>query len=167
MAQVAKQFSKMADRLYLFCNVVKNTSTADGYELDGAIALLVLNKAQFALVQKIMTDGGYAGADTIIAKQGDLKSGQVTPQRWAVEHSFSRLERWYSLWFNCERSLNTSKTIVAMAFLVNCSAIKSSNMFLGTYYLALLFLMSRPYRSFPSMTTCFHSRVVCGSTIAT
>ncbi|WP_368665753.1 hypothetical protein [Lactiplantibacillus plantarum] len=47
-----------------------------------------------------MADGGYIGenfaelvqstigAEMIIAKQSDLKHGQITPQRWVVERSF-------------------------------------------------------------------------------
>ncbi len=76
-----------------------------------------------------MADGGYTGdnfvqsvhaiigADVIIAKQSDLKNGQVTPQRWVVERSFSWLTNWRRLWFNCERKLNTNKVMVAMAFI--------------------------------------------------
>ncbi|WP_141730294.1 transposase, partial [Lacticaseibacillus rhamnosus] len=56
-------------------------------------------------------------ADVIIAKQSDLKNGQVTPQRWVVERSFSWLTNWRRLLFNCERKLNTSKVMVAMAFI--------------------------------------------------
>lgn len=98
-------------------------------ERDGAIALLTLNEERFDFVQRVMADGGYTGnnfaqsvhaiigADVIIAKQSDLKNGQVTPQRWIVERSFSWLTNWRRLWSNCERKLNTSKIMVAMAFI--------------------------------------------------
>ena len=104
-------------------------TTANVSERDGAIALLASNEEQFDLVQRVMADGGYTGdnfaqsvhaiigADVIIAKQSDLKNGQVTPQRWVVERSFSWLTNWRRLWFNCERKLNTSKVMVAMAFI--------------------------------------------------
>nr|WP_283533577.1 transposase [Lactiplantibacillus plantarum] len=88
-----------------------------------------MNEEQFYLVQRVMADGGYTGdnfaqsghviigADVIIAKQSDLKNGQVTPQRWVVERSFGWLTNWCRLWFNCEHKLNTSKVMVAMAFI--------------------------------------------------
>ncbi|WP_406946695.1 transposase [Lactiplantibacillus plantarum] len=105
--------------------------TANVSERDGAIALLALNEEQFDLVQRVMADGLYRrqfaqsvhaiiGADVIIAKQSDLKNGKVTPQRWVVERSFSWLTNWRRLWFNCERKLNTSKVMVAMAFIGSC-----------------------------------------------
>ncbi|WP_432648633.1 IS5 family transposase [Lactiplantibacillus plantarum] len=106
-----------------------HVTTANVSERNGASALLALNESEFGLVQRIMADGGYTGdnfaqsaqtlvnAEVIIAKQSDLKHGQVTPQRWVVERSFSWLGHWRRLWFNCERKLNTSKVMVAMAFL--------------------------------------------------
>ncbi|GAF37756.1 hypothetical protein FD41_GL002607 [Lentilactobacillus farraginis DSM 18382 = JCM 14108] len=75
-------------------------TTANVYERDGAAALLALNLEQFHLVKRVMADGGYTGenfavlvqsmigAETIIAKQSDLKHGRITPQRWVVERSF-------------------------------------------------------------------------------
>ncbi|WP_265226273.1 YsnF/AvaK domain-containing protein [Lactiplantibacillus plantarum] len=98
-------------------------------ERDGANALLALNKSQFDLVQRVMADGGYTGnnfaqsvqaminAEVIIAKQSDLRHGQVTPQRWVIERSFSWLGKYRRLWRNCERKLNTSKMMISLAFL--------------------------------------------------
>lgn len=57
------------------------------------------------------------GADVIIAKQSDLKNGYVTLQRWIVEQTFSWLEKWRRLWFNCERKLHTSQMMVTLAFI--------------------------------------------------
>ncbi len=94
-----------------------------------ANALLALNKSQFDLVQRVMADGGYTGnnfaqsvqaminAEVIIAKQSDLRHGQVTPQRWVIERSFSWLGKYRRLWRNCERKLNTSKMMISLAFL--------------------------------------------------
>ncbi|OIM22369.1 transposase [Oenococcus oeni] len=74
-------------------------------------------------------DGGYTGnnfaqsvqaminAEVIIAKQSDLRHGQVTPQRWVIERSFSWLGKHRRLWRNRERKLNTSKMIISLAFL--------------------------------------------------
>lgn len=103
-------------------------TTANVSERDGGVALLSLNDGQFELVKRIMADGGYTGddfaqsvrsvigADVIIAKQSDLKNGYVTPQRWIVERTFSWLEKWRRLWFNCERQLHTSQMMVTLAF---------------------------------------------------
>ncbi|WP_373371001.1 IS5 family transposase [Lactiplantibacillus plantarum] len=106
-----------------------HVTTANVSERDGANALLALNKSQFDLVQRVMADGGYTGnnfaqsvqaminAEVIIAKQSDLRHGQVTPQRWVIERSFSWLGKHRRLWRNCERKLNTSKMMISLAFL--------------------------------------------------
>ncbi|WP_154816204.1 IS5 family transposase [Lactiplantibacillus plantarum] len=106
-----------------------HVTTANVSERDGANALLALNKSQFDLVQRVMADGGYTGnnfaqsvqaminAEVIIAKQSDLRHGQVTPQRWVIERSFSWLGKYRRLWRNCERKLNTSKMMISLAFL--------------------------------------------------
>ncbi|MCP9358547.1 IS30 family transposase [Liquorilactobacillus satsumensis] len=56
-------------------------------------------------------------AEVIIAKQSDLRHGQVTPQRWVIERSFSWLGKYRRLWRNCERKLNTSRMMISLAFL--------------------------------------------------
>ncbi len=96
-----------------------------------ANALLALNKSQFDLVQRVMADGGYTGnnfaqsvqaminAEVIIAKQSDLRHGQVTPQRWVIERSFSWLGKHRRLWRNCERKLNTSKMMIKLSLPAN------------------------------------------------
>ena len=80
-------------------------TTANVSERNGAAALLALNSEQFRLVKRVMADGGYTGnnfaqsvrvminAEVIVAKQSDLRHGQVTPQRWVVEQSFSWLDK--------------------------------------------------------------------------
>lgn len=104
-------------------------TTANVSERDGAAALLALNSEQFRLVKRVMADGGYTGenfaglvqnmigAEMIIAKQSDLKHGRITPQRWVVERSFSWLDKCRRLWHNCERYLQTSRIMVALAFI--------------------------------------------------
>ncbi|NLS62787.1 transposase [Lactiplantibacillus plantarum] len=52
-----------------------------------------------------------------VSKQSDLRHGQVTPQRWVIERSFSWLGKYRRLWRNCERKLNTSKMMISLAFL--------------------------------------------------
>ncbi|MBF9193691.1 transposase [Lactiplantibacillus plantarum] len=85
----------------------------------------------YAFTQDILRspDGGYTGnnfaqsvqaminAEVIIAKQSDLRHGQVTPQHWVIERSFSWLGKYRRLWRNCERKLNTSKMMISLAFL--------------------------------------------------
>ena len=90
---------------------------------------LALNSEQLRLVKRIMADGGYTGenfaelfqstigAEMIIAKQSDLKHGQITPQRWGVERSFSWLDKCRRLWRNCERYLQAIRIMVALAFI--------------------------------------------------
>lgn len=104
-------------------------TTVNVSERDGGIALLSLNGDQFELVQRVMAEGSYTGedfaqsvrsvigADVIIAKQSDLKNEYVTPQYWIVEKTFSWLEKWQRLWFNCERKLHTSQMMVRLAFI--------------------------------------------------
>ena len=91
-----------------------HVTTANVSERDGANALLALNKSQFDLVQRVMA---MINAEVIIAKQSDLRHGQVTPQRWVIERSFSWLGKHRRLWRNCERKLNTSKMMISLAFL--------------------------------------------------
>ncbi len=77
-----------------------------------------------------MADSGYTGhdfaesvkaiiggVDVIIAKQSNLKQGIITPQRWIVERSFSWLGNYRRLWRNCERQLQTSATMLVLAFI--------------------------------------------------
>ena len=72
-------------------------TTANASERNDASALLALNSEQFCLVKRVMAYGGYTGenfsglvqgtigAETINAKQSDLKYGWITPQRRVVE----------------------------------------------------------------------------------
>ncbi len=104
-------------------------TTANVSERRGATTLLTLNPDQFRLVKRVMADGGYTGknfaqvvqsligAEVVIAKQHDLRHGQVTPQRWVIERSFSWLDKCRRLWWNCERYLRTSHVMVALAFI--------------------------------------------------
>lgn len=106
-----------------------HVTTANVSDRDAASALLMLHADQFDLVQRIMVDGGYTGdkftdlvanaigADVIIAKQSELKHGQVMPQRCVIERSFGWLEKCRRLWKNCERKLHTSAMMVTLAFL--------------------------------------------------
>ncbi|TXJ64395.1 hypothetical protein FGO89_12055 [Lacticaseibacillus paracasei] len=125
-----KNFFLLRDDLFIIRSLkscLRNQLTST--ERDGANALLALNKSQFDLVQRVMADGGYTGnnfaqsvqaminAEVIIAKQSDLRHGQVTPQRWVIERSFSWLGKYRRLWRNCERKLNTSKMMISLAFL--------------------------------------------------
>ena len=80
-------------------------------------------------VKNVLADGGYTGqpfADGVkqihgatveIAKRNELHKFAVLPKRWVVERSFGWLEKSRRLWKNCERKLNTSRNMMALAFL--------------------------------------------------
>ena len=57
------------------------------------------------------------GAEVEVAKRSELHTFAVIPKRWVVERSFAWLEKCRRLWKNCERKLNTSLQMVALAFL--------------------------------------------------
>lgn len=81
------------------------------------------------MVKRVVADGGYTeknfaqvvqniiGAEVVTAKQSDLRHGQVTPQRWVIERSFSWLDKCRHLWGNCERYLRTSRVMIVLAFI--------------------------------------------------
>jgi transposase len=57
------------------------------------------------------------GATVEVVKRNELHKFVVLPKRWVVERSFGWLEKNRRLWKNCERKLNTSLNMVALAFL--------------------------------------------------
>jgi transposase len=78
----------------------------------------------------VLVDGGYTGApfaaaikelvgaSVEVVKRHELHTFAVLPKRWVVERSFAWLEKCRRLWKNCERKLNTSLQMVALAFAV-------------------------------------------------
>ena len=89
-----------------------------------------LYKNNLINVVNVLVDGGYTGepfasgvkdilgATVEVAKRSELHTFAVIPKRWVVERSFAWLEKCRRLWKNCERKLNTSLQMVALAFLV-------------------------------------------------
>lgn len=79
-------------------------------------------------VEKVLVDGGYTGekfANGVkkslgcvveVAKRSELHTFKVIPKRWVVERSFAWLEKCRRLWKNCERTINTSLSMVVLAF---------------------------------------------------
>jgi transposase len=58
------------------------------------------------------------GASVEIASRNELHKFAVLPKRWVVERSFGWLEKCRRLWKNCECKLNSSRNMMALAFLV-------------------------------------------------
>lgn len=104
-------------------------TTADVTDRAGALSGLTVYKENLSKVEKVLADGGYTGepfaasikdilgAEVEIAKRNELHTFEVIPKRWVVERSFSWLEKCRRLWKNCERKLNSSLNMVALAFL--------------------------------------------------
>ena len=96
----------------------------------GALEAFGLHKGGLGLAQNVLVDGGYTGealaagvkallgAEVEVARGSELRTLAAIPKRWVVERSFARLEKCRRLWKNCERKLNTSLQMVALAFLV-------------------------------------------------
>ncbi len=59
-----------------------------------------------------------AFGDRAMKKRNELHKFVVIPKRWIVERSFSWLEKCRRLWKNCERKLNSSLQMIALAFAV-------------------------------------------------
>ena len=75
-----------------------------------------------------MVDTGYTGkpfaeavrrmlaATVEVVRRDELHTFVALPERWVVERSFAWLEKCRRLWKNCERKLNASLQMVALAF---------------------------------------------------
>ena len=94
-----------------------HVTTANVTDRAGALEAFDLRKGNLSLVQKVLVDGGYTSAEVEVAKRSELHTFAVIPKRWVVERSFAWLEKCRRLWKNCERKLNTSLQMVALAFL--------------------------------------------------
>ncbi len=107
-----------------------HVTTANVTDRAGALAGFALYKSNLINVVNVLVDGGYTGepfasgvkeilgANVEVAKRSELHTFAVIPKRWVVERSFAWLEKCRRLWKNCERKLNTSLQMVALAFLV-------------------------------------------------
>lgn len=105
-------------------------TTANVSDRDGALKMFEENKQALHSVENVLVDGGYRGegfaihvkekirATVEVVKRNELHTFVVLPKRWVVERSFGWLEKCRRLWKNCERKLNTSLNMVALAFLV-------------------------------------------------
>ncbi len=104
-------------------------TTADVTDRAGAIMMFEAAKINLANVQNVLADGGYTGenfansvneileANVEVVKRNELHKFVVLPKRWVVERSFSWIEKCRRLWKNCERLINTSLQMAALAFL--------------------------------------------------
>ena len=106
-----------------------HVTTANVNDRDGALEAFQNYSGSLSQVENVLTDGGYTGdnfasevkiilgASVEVAKRNELHTFQVIPKRWVVERSFAWLEKCRRLWKNCERKLDTSLQMVALAFL--------------------------------------------------
>lgn len=106
-----------------------HVTTANVTDRAGALEGFALSQSNLVNVVNVLVDGGYIGepfalgvkdllgATVEVAKRRDLHKFAVIPKRWVVERSFAWLEKCRRLWKNCERKLNTSLQMVALAFL--------------------------------------------------
>jgi transposase len=104
-------------------------TTADITDRKGALQAFDRYKNNLLDVENILADGGYTGepfaigvkeildATVAIAKRNELHKFAVIPKRWVVERSFAWLEKCRRLWKNCERKLNSSRNMMALAFI--------------------------------------------------
>ena len=104
-------------------------TTANGTDRAGALEAFALYADALAEVKNVLVDGGYTGAPVAesvhdllgatvaVVKRSELPPFTVIPKRWVVERSFAWLEKCRRLWKNCERKINTSLQMVALAFL--------------------------------------------------
>ena len=103
-------------------------TTANVTDRAGALAMFDQHRDSLSQVRNVLVDGGYTGkpfaaavqgmlgATVEVVKRSELHTFVVLPKRWVVERSFAWLEKCRRLWKNCERKLNTSLQMVALAF---------------------------------------------------
>ena len=106
-----------------------HVTTANISDKAGAIEMITARSDHFQRVEKVLVDGGYSGgpfaqfvreklaAETEVAKRSELHTFEVIPKRWVVERTISWLEKCRRLWKNCERLLETSLSIIRLAFI--------------------------------------------------
>ena len=103
-------------------------TTANVTDRAGALAMFDQHRDGLSQVRNVLVDGGYTGkpfaaavqgmlgATVEVVKRSELHTFVVLPKRWVVERSFAWLEKCRRLWKNCERKLDTSLQMVALAF---------------------------------------------------
>jgi transposase len=107
-----------------------DVTTADITDHNGALQAFGRHTENLPDVRNVLADGGYTGepfatrvhsilgASVEIASRNELHKFAVLPKRWVVERSFGWLEKCRRLWKNCECKLNSSRNMMALAFLV-------------------------------------------------
>jgi len=104
-------------------------TTADFTDREAALIMFESNSENLSRVENVLADGGYTGekfanavkktinATVEVAKRNELHKFEVLPKRWIVERSFAWLEKNRGLWKNCERQLDTTLQMIALAFI--------------------------------------------------
>jgi len=107
-----------------------DVSTADLSDRDGALNLFKSNQSNLSNLLNLIFDGGYRGekfatavnkilnCSVEVVKRNELHTFSVLPKRWVVERSFGWLQKYRRLWKNCEKKLNSSRNMIALAFAV-------------------------------------------------
>ena len=108
-----------------------HATTANVTDRAGALAMFDHHQADLSQVQKAWLTGvtlgnpgkpfaeavrRLLGATVQVVRRDELHTFVVLPKRWVVERSFGWLEKCRRPWKNCERKLNTSLQMVALAF---------------------------------------------------
>ena len=94
----------------------------------GSLKMFALRQASLNQVGKILVDSDYTGklfakavhqllrASVEVVRRHDLHTFVALPKRCVVERSFAWLEKCRRLLKNCDRKLNTSLQMMALAF---------------------------------------------------
>jgi transposase len=104
-------------------------TTANVSDRDGAVEMFSQpDFEKMPTLKKVLCDGGYTGevfatkieeeigAEVEIAKRSELHKFVIMPKRWIVERSFGWLDKCRRLWKNCERLIETSQSMIKLAF---------------------------------------------------
>ncbi len=107
-----------------------SVTPADVHDQVGARCLLAGLKPLVPRLQKIWADGAYAGKELarwcrenggweveIVGRDPETQGFAVQPRRWVVERSFAWLVRNRRLRIDDERQVQTSETLIEVAFI--------------------------------------------------
>jgi transposase len=70
-----------------------------------------------SMAERAAVNSSFVQDKLEIAKRNELHKFVVLPKRWIVERTFAWIEKCHRLWKNCERKINTSLQMIALAFI--------------------------------------------------
>jgi transposase len=103
-------------------------TTADINDRNGAAEMFSRGDFHMPALKKVLCDGGctgeaftaqiraLTGAEAETAKRCELHKFAVISKRWIVERTFGWLDKCRRLWKNCERFIETTLSMVKLAF---------------------------------------------------